>query len=171
MPCWTTPRGSTRTSSRTVPDRGGQGGGDRSVVNGGENALRVSRTTRIPLEELEWRFSGSGGPGGQHANTANTRVELVFDVNASKALGPRQRARILERLGPVVRVVASDTRSQARNRELALDRLSSRLFKALRVERRRTPTSPTEGSRQRRLEEKRKRSEVKRARRAPLMDE
>jgi ribosome-associated protein len=136
-----------------------------------DNILHVSRTIRIPLEELEWRFSGSGGPGGQHANTANTRVELVFDVNASKALGPRQRARILERLGPVVRVVASDTRSQARNRELALDRLRSRLADAIKVERRRQPTVPTESSRRRRLEDKRKRGDVKRARRAPVPDE
>lgn len=136
-----------------------------------ENSLRVSRTTRIPLGELDWRFSGSGGPGGQHANTANTRVEVVFDVNASKTLGPRQRARILERLGPVVRVAASDTRSQLRNRELALERLRSRLAGALKIERRRRPTSPTEASQERRLERKRKRSEVKRARQTPLTDE
>ncbi|MGB9112134.1 MAG: alternative ribosome rescue aminoacyl-tRNA hydrolase ArfB [Acidimicrobiales bacterium] len=140
-------------------------------MNADADVLHVSRTIRIPLEELEWRFSGSGGPGGQHANTANTRVELVFDVFASKSLGPRQRARIVERLGPVVRVVASDTRSQARNRELAFERLRSRLADATKVERRRRPTVPTESSRRRRLEEKRKRGEVKRARRAPLADE
>jgi ribosome-associated protein len=140
-------------------------------VTADENWLRVNRTTRIPLEELEWRFSGSGGPGGQHANTANTRVEVVFDVEASKTLGPLQRLRVLERLGPVVRIVASDTRSQARNRELALERLRSRLAEALKVERRRRPTSPTEASRQRRLEEKRKRSDVKRQRRTPSTDE
>jgi ribosome-associated protein len=140
-------------------------------VNTDENWLRVSPTTRIPLDELEWRFSGSGGPGGQHANTANTRVEVVFDVDASKSLGPRQRVRVSERLGPVVRVVASDTRSQARNRELALERLRTRLADALKVERRRQPTSPTEASRRRRLDEKRKRSDVKRQRRVPSTDE
>lgn len=136
-----------------------------------DQSVRVNRSLSIPLAELEWRFSGSGGPGGQHANTANTRVELLFDVNASQALGPRQRARILERLGPVVRVVSSDTRSQLRNRELATERLGSRLAAALQVERRRTPTSPTQASRERRLEEKRQRGEVKRRRRAPSTDE
>ncbi|MGA8295812.1 MAG: alternative ribosome rescue aminoacyl-tRNA hydrolase ArfB [Acidimicrobiales bacterium] len=136
-----------------------------------DQLLRVNRTIRIPPEELEWRFSGSGGPGGQHANTANTRVEVVFDVNASRVLGPRQRARILERLGPSVRVVVSDTRSQARNRELALDRLRSRLTDALKLERRRRPTSPTRASKERRLDDKRKRGQVKRARRVPLGEE
>jgi ribosome-associated protein len=81
--------------------------------------LIVSRSCRIPLDELEWRFSASGGPGGQHANTSNTRAEVRFDVAGSPSLGPRQRARLLERVGPTVRVVASDERSQARNRELA----------------------------------------------------
>ncbi len=122
---------------------------------------------RIPLEELVWRFSGSGGPGGQHANTANTRVELLFDVATSPSLGPRQRARLLERLGPAVRVVASDSRSQLRNRELALERLAGRLAAALRVERPRLATSPTRASRERRLEDKRRRSERKRDRRPP----
>ena len=93
--------------------------------------LRVSGSCVIGLDELEWRFSGSGGPGGQHANTANTRVEVRFDVAASPSLGPRQRARLIERLGPVVRVVASDSRSQHRNRELALERLRERLAAAL----------------------------------------
>lgn len=140
-------------------------------MSGDHRVLRVGRTTRIRPEELEWRFSGSGGPGGQHANTANTRVEVVFDVSASTALGPRQRARILERLGPLVRVVASDTRSQARNRELALERLQARLIDALKVERPRRPTSPTKASKERRLQEKRKRSDMKRARQSPSSDE
>ncbi|MGH9151494.1 MAG: aminoacyl-tRNA hydrolase, partial [Acidimicrobiales bacterium] len=96
--------------------------------------LRVTSSLTIPLEELEWRFSRSGGPGGQHANTADTRVEVRFDVAGSASLGPRQRARLVERLGPSVRVVASDSRSQARNRELALERLRSRLAEGLRVE-------------------------------------
>ncbi len=144
---------------------------DHWTVDDDDQLLRVNRTIRIPPEELEWRFSGSGGPGGQHANTANTRVEVVFDVNASRVLGPRQRARILERLGPSVRVVVSDTRSQARNRELALDRLRSRLTDALKLERRRRPTSPTRASKERRLDDKRKRGQVKRARRVPLGEE
>jgi len=117
------------------------------------------------MEELEWRFSASGGPGGQHANTANTKAEVRFDVAASPSLGPRQRARLLERLGPEVRVVASDERSQARNRQLALDRLRSRLAAALRVLPTRMPTAPSPGSRERRLEDKRRRGELKRERR------
>lgn len=133
----------------------------------GEGYLRVSRSCSIPPDELEWRFSGSGGPGGQHANTANTRVEVRFDVESSSSLGPRQRARLLERLGPVVRVVASDERSQARNRQLALERLAARLGAALRTERRRVPTAPTSRSVQRRLDRKHRRAEVKRLRRPP----
>ena len=97
--------------------------------------LRVTGTCAIPLDELEWRFSGPGGPGGQHANTSNTRVEVRFDVEASPSLTPSQRARLLDRFGPVVRVVAADTRSQARNRELALARLRERLADALRTPR------------------------------------
>ena len=125
----------------------------------------------MPLDEFEWRFSGSGGPGGQHANTANTRVELRFDVEASRSLGPRQRARLLERFGPLVRVVAADERSQHRNRELALQRMSERLASALRIERPRKPTAPTAGSKERRLDAKRQRSQRKRDRRVPPVDE
>ena len=121
----------------------------------------------IPVAELEWRFTASGGPGGQHANTSNTRVEVVFDVAGSPSLGPRQRARLLERLGPVVRVVASDERSQARNRALAVDRLRSRLAEGLRVERQRRPTRPTKASKERRLAAKRRQAERKRLRRPP----
>jgi len=84
--------------------------------------LVVSRSCRIPLDEMEWRFSASGGPGGQHANTSNTKAEVRFDVATAPSLGPRQRARLLERQGPMVRVVASDERSQVRNRDLALER-------------------------------------------------
>ncbi len=126
--------------------------------------LRVNRSCRIPFDELEWRFSASGGPGGQHANTANTRAEVRFDVAASRALGPRQRARLLERLGPVVRVVADDERSQARNRALAQERLRSRLAEALRTQRPRRATRPTPGSQERRLEAKRRRGRTKRLR-------
>ena len=107
------------------------------------HGLRVTRSLSVPADELEWRFTGSGGPGGQHANTSNTRVEVRFDVARSAVLGPRQRARLLARLGPVVRVVASDRRSQAQNRSLALERLGGRLAAALRVERPRRPTEPT----------------------------
>jgi ribosome-associated protein len=128
--------------------------------------LRVTSSCAIPLDELEWRFSGPGGPGGQHANTSNTRVELRFDVAGSPSLGPRQRARLLERLGPTVRVVAADSRSQSRNRELALARLRERLAAALRVERPRRSTAPTAAARRRRLDAKRRRGELKRQRRA-----
>jgi ribosome-associated protein len=134
------------------------------------DALRVTRTCQIPLEELEWRFSGSGGPGGQHANTANTRAEVRFDVAHSPSLGPRQRARLLERLGPVVRVVASDERSQARNRDLALERLAARLAEGLHVERPRVATKPSPAKRRARLESKRRRAEVKRQRARPEVE-
>jgi ribosome-associated protein len=133
--------------------------------------LRVSPTCVIPLDELEWRFSASGGPGGQHVNTANTRAEVRFDVAGSPSLGPRQRQRLLERLGPEVRVVASDERSQMRNRALALERLRSRLAEALRIERPRRPTAPTEAARRQRLEAKRRRGETKRRRGRPQPDE
>jgi ribosome-associated protein len=129
-----------------------------------DEPLRVSRSCVIPPGELLWRFTASGGPGGQHANTANTRVELVFDVAGSEALGPRQKARLLDKLGPVVRVVASDERSQARNRSLALERLASRLADALKVETPRRPTRPTKASKERRLEDKRRRAEIKQQR-------
>jgi ribosome-associated protein len=126
--------------------------------------LRVTPSCVVPLDELEWRFSASGGPGGQHVNTSNTRAEVRFDVAGSPSLGPRQRARLLERLGPEVRVVASDERSQLRNRELALERLRSRLAEGLRVEKPRRATRPTKASKERRLDEKRQRSETKRRR-------
>jgi len=127
--------------------------------------LRVTSSCAIPLDELEWRFSGPGGPGGQHANTSNTRVEVQFDVAGSPSLGPRQRARLLERLGPSVRVVAADTRSQSRNRELALSRLRERLAAALRQQRKRRATAPTAAARRRRLDAKRRRGDLKRQRR------
>ena len=126
--------------------------------------LRVTPTCVIRLDELDWRFSASGGPGGQHVNTANTRAEVRFDIAGSPSLGPRQRARLLERLGPEVRVVASDERSQLRNRELALERLRSRLADGLHVERPRRATKPTKAAKEKRLEAKRHRSETKRRR-------
>ena len=127
--------------------------------------LHVTPSCSIPLGELRWRFSRSGGPGGQHANTADTRVEVVFDVAGSPSLRPHQRARLLDRLGPEVRVVAADERSQARNRDLALDRLRSRLAAALRVTPVRRATRPTKASQERRVSAKRRRAEVKRLRR------
>src|SRR6478736_1565531 len=119
--------------------------------------LRVSSTCRIPLSELTWRVTRSGGPGGQHANTSDTRVEVSFDVERSPSLGPRQRERLRTRLGPVVRAVAADTRSQARNRELALERLADRLAAALSVQAPRRPTRPSTSARRERVEAKRRR--------------
>jgi ribosome-associated protein len=129
--------------------------------------LRVTPTCRIPLAELEWRVTRSGGPGGQHANTADTRVEVRFSVESSDTLGPRQRARLLERLGPVVSAVGADTRSQARNRDLALQRLRDKLAAGLRVDRPRRPTRPSQAAAAARVEAKRRRGELKRARRRP----
>jgi ribosome-associated protein len=138
---------------------------DEAVSGGGSRpTLRVSRSLVIPLDELSWRFSASGGPGGQHANTSNTRAEVRFDVMASPSLGPRQRARLLERLGAEVRVIAADERSQARNRALALDRLRGRLADALRTETPRRATRPPRSSQRQRVETKRRRGEVKRGR-------
>jgi len=127
----------------------------------------VTRSCAIPLDELEWRFSTPGGPGGQHANTSHTRAEVRFDVARSGSLGPRQRARLLARLGPVVVAASGERRSQARNRELALERLRSRIADALRVERPRVATRPSAAARRSRVEDKRRRSEVKRTRRRP----
>ena len=127
--------------------------------------LRVSGSLAIPVSELVWRFSRSGGPGGQHANTSDTRVEVRFDIAGSPSLGPRQRARLLDRLGPEVRVVASDERSQARNRALALERLGERLAGALRIAAPRHATRPTKASVRRRLEGKRRQADRKAGRR------
>ena len=129
--------------------------------------LRVTATLRIPLADLEWKVSRSGGPGGQHANTSDSRVEVRFSVVDSAALGPRQRARLLERLGPVVRAVAADSRSQARNRATALDRLAARLAAGLAVEPPRRPTRPSRSAKERRITEKKRQGERKQARRRP----
>ncbi len=125
----------------------------------------MTRSVVLPLGEVELRFSRSSGPGGQHAQKSETRVEAVFDVEASAALSEAQKRRVVARVGPVLRAVAQDERSQFRNRELALERLVEQLRQALRVERRRVPTKPTAASRERRLEQKRRRSQVKRLRR------
>jgi ribosome-associated protein len=133
--------------------------------------LHVRRGLDLPLSEITWRATTSGGPGGQHANRTLSRVEVEFDVGASSVLGPRQRQRLLDRIGPVVRASAADSRSQARNRQLALERLASRIDAALRVEAPRRPTRPTKSSQVRRVESKRRRSEVKRRRRRPGEDD
>ena len=119
----------------------------------------------MPLAEVQLRFSRSSGPGGQHAQKSETRVEAVFDVEASNALTDIQKRRVVARAGPVLRALAQDERSQFRNRELAVERLVEQLRRALRVERRRVPTKPTEASRRRRLEDKQRRSRTKRLRR------
>ncbi|MGH3071057.1 MAG: alternative ribosome rescue aminoacyl-tRNA hydrolase ArfB [Gaiellaceae bacterium] len=129
--------------------------------------IRVTRSVVLPLAEVELRFSRSSGPGGQHANTAETRVEATFDVTASSALSDVQKRRVLARSGPTLRAVAQDERSQWRNRELAVERLVAQLREALRVERRRIATRPSAAARERRLEAKRRRSETKRRRRPP----
>ncbi|TMK27458.1 MAG: aminoacyl-tRNA hydrolase [Actinobacteria bacterium] len=130
-------------------------------------SIRVTRTVAIPLSEIELRFSRSSGPGGQHAQKTETRVEAVFDVEGSTALSAAQKRRVSSRVGPVIRAVAQDERSQSRNRELALERLAEQLRQALRVERKRVPTAPTAASKARRLEEKRRRANLKRLRREP----
>jgi ribosome-associated protein len=117
--------------------------------------------------EVAFRFSRSSGPGGQHAQKSSTRAEALFDVEASAALSPAEKRRVLERVGPVVRAVAQDERSQLRNRELATDRIVDQLREATRVRRRRRPTAPTAAAKERRLDEKRRRGETKRLRRAP----
>jgi ribosome-associated protein len=136
-----------------------------------DRGLRVTPACRIDRGELGWRVSRSGGPGGQHANTSDTRVEVHFDVATSPSLGPRQRARLLERLGPVVRATAADSRSQARNRELAADRLRARLAAGLKVDAPRRPTRPTRASKRARVEQKRRRGDVKRKRGRPGSDD
>lgn len=130
-------------------------------------SIRVTRSVSIDPDEIELRVSRSSGPGGQHANTAETRVEAVFDVEASSSLTDRQKRRVVAKAGPVIRAVAQDERSQARNRELAVERLVAKLAAALHVERRRLPTRPTAASRERRLDGKRRRGAVKRNRATP----
>ena len=136
-----------------------------------EDDLVVTRSVRIPRSELEVTFSASGGPGGQHANRSNTRVELRFDVATSSAFGPGQRQRVIDRLGPEVRVVADDERSQLRNRALAERRLVERLQAALHVEPPRRPTKPSRSSQRRRVDSKQRRGEVKRSRARPSRDD
>jgi ribosome-associated protein len=133
----------------------------------GPETLHVRKGLDLPLSEITWRATTPGGPGGQHANRTLSRVEVQFDVGASLTLGPRQRARLLERLGPVVRASAAESRSQARNRELALQRLATKLDAGLRVQPTRAPTRPTKSSQVRRVDAKRRRAQTKQRRRPP----
>ena len=131
------------------------------------DAIRVTRSVLLPLAEIELRFSRSSGPGGQHANTSETRVEAILDVEASSALTAAQKRRGAAKAGSTLRAVAQDERSQLRNRELAVERLVEQLREALKVQRRRVATKPTKASRERRLESKKRRSTTKRLRRRP----
>jgi ribosome-associated protein len=130
-------------------------------------SIRVTRSVALPPGEIVYRTSRSSGPGGQHAQKSETRVEAVFDVESSSALTDAQKKRVLAKAGPVIRAVAQDERSQLRNRELARERVVEALRDALYVERKRVATRPTKASRERRLEQKRRRSDVKRLRRPP----
>jgi len=132
-----------------------------------EGELQITPELAIPLDEIELRASRSSGPGGQHANVTASRIEAVFDVEASGALSDQQRTLLLRKLGPRVTAIAQDARSQARNRELALERLRERLAVGLRRRKRRRPTKPPRAARERRLQEKRQTSERKRERRRP----
>ena len=133
--------------------------------------MRVTRGVAVPLSEVELRVSRSSGPGGQHANVTASRVEAMLDVASTTSLSEEQRRRVLARVGPRLTAVAQDTRSQARNRELALERLRSRLAAALSVPRARRATKPTRAARRRRLDSKRRRAEIKRGRRKPAADD
>jgi ribosome-associated protein len=130
-------------------------------------SIRVTRSVVLPLREIELRTSRSSGPGGQHAQKSETRVEAVFDVEASATLTDAQKRRVVAKAGPVLRAVAQDERSQLRNRELATERLVAALQQALRVPRKRKPTAPSKASRERRREDKKRRSQVKRLRKPP----
>ncbi len=135
------------------------------------DSLRIDERLTIPLAEVELRASRSSGPGGQHANVTASRVEAVFDVEASAVLDEAQRARLSERLGPVVTAVAQDARGQARNRELALARLAEKIRAGLARPRKRRPTKPTRAKREQRLERKRRTGERKRDRRRPSLED
>jgi ribosome-associated protein len=130
-------------------------------------SIRVTRSVVIPRSEIELRFSRSSGPGGQHAQRSETRVEALFDVEASQSLSETQKRRVVRKAGPVLRAIAQDERSQWRNRELAVERVVDALREALRVERPRRPTKPTRASQRRRIDEKKRRGRTKRLRRPP----
>jgi ribosome-associated protein len=130
-------------------------------------SIRVTRSVVVPRSEIELRTSRSSGPGGQHAQKSETRVEAIFDIEASSALSDAQKRRVIAKAGPVLRAIAQDERSQLRNKELAIERVIESLREALRVPRRRVPTKPSAASRERRLDQKKRRSQVKRLRRQP----
>jgi ribosome-associated protein len=135
-----------------------------------DDGIRVAEGTVIPLDEIQFRASRSSGPGGQHANVTASRIEAVFDVEASKALSDEQRALLRRKLGDRVTAVAQDARSQARNRELALERLREKIAAGLRRPKPRRPTKPSRAARERRLQQKRQRSQRKAQRRPPPED-
>lgn len=131
----------------------------------------MSSRWAVPEDEVTFRFMASGGPGGQHANRSNTKVEAVFRIDESVSMPTFLKERVVAKLGESVRVTVDDERSQYRNKQLALERIQERIDQAARVERPRRPTKPTKGSRRRRLDDKRKRGDVKRQRRPPSSDD
>jgi ribosome-associated protein len=130
-------------------------------------SIRVTRSVVLPLSEIEFRTSRSSGPGGQHAQKTESRVEAVFDVEDSAALTDVQKHRVVARAGPVLRAIAQDERSQSRNKELATERLVRQLQEALKVPRKRRPTKPSKAAVERQRETKQRRSQTKRLRRPP----
>ncbi|NNE73256.1 MAG: aminoacyl-tRNA hydrolase [Acidimicrobiales bacterium] len=131
----------------------------------------VAPGCRIPLSEIDWTFTTSGGPGGQHANKAHTRVEAAIDLRTARGINAATRARLITKLGPLLRVVVDDTRSQARNRSIALERLADRIEVAQRQDKLRRKTKPSRGAQKRRLEAKKRRSDTKRQRQRPRHDD
>ena len=159
-------------AGRTGGASGGTSGGAGGVAGGAAggvagDGVRITSSLLVPLGELQFKFSPSGGPGGQNANKVNSRVELRFDIAGSPSLGPRQRARLLDRIGPELRIVVDDERTQGRNRRLAIDRFRQRMADGLHVATPRRPTRPSRGAKERRLSEKRRQAERKRDRRVP----
>ncbi len=142
---------------------------ERESTGSGEQ-IPITRSVSLPVREIAFRFSRSSGPGGQHAQRTETRVEALFDVMASSALTERQKARVTAKAGPVLHAFAQDERSQWRNRELAVERLCETLRDALRVKRARKPTRPSKRAVEQRLEAKRRQSQRKRRRRPPELD-
>lgn len=142
-----------------------------------DNLLEITPELRLPMAELEYRASRSGGPGGQHVNTSSTRIELWWDVAGSPSLSPEQRAQLLERLGPRLdtrgrlRLVSSGSRSQLRNREDVTQRFQSVVAAALQVRKKRKATKPSQATKSARVEAKRRRSRIKQHRRAPTRGE
>jgi ribosome-associated protein len=163
----TLPEPRSRQSPLDAADLDQIDSGSHCTISIVPESIQVTPKLAIPLTEIELRFSRSSGPGGQHAQKTETRVEAVFDVASSTALTDAQRRRLLARVGPVVRAVAQDERSQWRNREVALERLAEAIRAGIRIQRKRRPTAPTAAARERRLEEKRRRSKTKRLRQEP----